>query len=603
MVMVTPGTATLTALDDTMRFRAAVTDQFGNVLNDVQITWSSTGEAVAMVDGGGLAQARGNGEARIRATAGGSTGEAVLQVAQAPASVGVTPAEVEIVVGTERQLTATVRDRNDRPIGQAPVEWSSSAAGVAEVSASGLVTGRGEGQATISARSGDALGQAMMRVIRPALDCAEVRTFGNGQTLSGELPSVQITGNVTVAGPTSVCGNLTVTGTGANLALNGQQVSVAGNFQTQQGGTLRMADAAARVTVEGFAYFGGSSTDGLLTAGEIRVRGHFSSPAQVGFQSTGTRVVLDGATPQTVSLFISGATSSRFHDLEIRNPAGVLFSSQGPGFSSSSPIHVMGNLTLHPTSGTVTNSNIAVTIYGDLIDSGHRWQVGSTIFPGSMNLPAQMTSNVTLSGAVTLTRGFSLMGDLTVSGSSAQLSLNGHEASVTGNFTTASGAVLRLTNAVDRLTVGGSATWNGGPSATHLTAGEVRVAGAEFFVQNGGAFQSTGTRVVLDGTAPQRVSVFGSGANGSRFRDLEITNAGGVTFSNQGPSGFDSSPKHVTGTLDLRARLTVPSGVTVTGIQMLFLRGTSVLTNNGTIQTAACTKEAGHTINGTDPCP
>jgi hypothetical protein len=63
--------------------------------------------------------------------------------------------------------------------------------------------------------------------------------------------------------------------------------------------------------------------------------------------------------------------------------------------------------------------------------------------------------------------------------------------------------------------------------------------------------------------------------------------------------GLSPQPRH----LDLFGRLTLSGGVAASGIQMLFLRSTSVLANNGGIQTAACTKEAGHTINGTDPCP
>jgi hypothetical protein len=391
MAMVTPGTATLIALDDTVRFRAAVTDQFGNVLQDAQITWSSTGEAATM-DGGGLAQARGNGEARIRATAGGSTGEAVLQVAQAPASVGVTPAEAEIEVGAEQQLTAAVRDRNGHAIAQAPVEWSSSVPSIAEVSAAGRVTGRAEDQATISARSGDALGQAMLRVLRPVPNCAEVRTFGNGQTLSGELPSVQITGNVTVAGPTSVCGDLLI-GTSGRLNLSGQEVAVAGNLATASNGRLQMQDTADRLVVRGNALFQGTSFQGDLSAGTLEIAGNLST-MQADFNVLATaahRVILNGTAAQTVDMKI----------------------------------------------GTLTSSS-------------------------------------------------------------------------------------------------------------------------------------------------------------NQLRHLEVRNSAGVSFTSNAGN---------TGELDLLRQMIVPAGVTLSRIQMLFLRGTSVLTNNGTIQTAACTKEPGHTINGTDPCP
>jgi len=145
------------------------------------------------------------------------------------------------------------------------------------------VSGRGEGQATISARSGDVLGQAMVRVIRPAPNCAEVRTFGNGETISGELPSVRIVDNVTVAGATNVCGTLEIGGAGSQLTLSGQQLTVAGNF---------------------------------TAAGS-----HFQA-----FASTSTRVRLNGTVAQTVSFFSASAANQRFRDLEITNATGVTFS-------------------------------------------------------------------------------------------------------------------------------------------------------------------------------------------------------------------------------------------------------------------------------------
>jgi len=49
--------------------------------------------------------------------------------------------------------------------------------------------------------------------------------------------------------------------------------------------------------------------------------------------------------------------------------------------------------------------------------------------------------------------------------------------------------------------------------------------------------------------------------------------------------------------------MTVNNGTTITIAGTLFLRSTSVLNNNGAINKGACVKEAGATVNGTDPCP
>lgn len=69
--------------------------------------------------------------------------------AAAVTSVSVTPSTASIAVGATRQLTATVA-----PSGATQsVTWTSSAPGVATVSASGLVTGVSAGSATITATS------------------------------------------------------------------------------------------------------------------------------------------------------------------------------------------------------------------------------------------------------------------------------------------------------------------------------------------------------------------------------------------------------------------------------------------------------------------
>lgn len=62
-------------------------------------------------------------------------------------------------------------------MGGAPVSWSSSAAAVATVDGSGLVLGRGEGTATITATSGSAEGMATITVANP--DRAALAAFYN----------------------------------------------------------------------------------------------------------------------------------------------------------------------------------------------------------------------------------------------------------------------------------------------------------------------------------------------------------------------------------------------------------------------------------------
>lgn len=69
--------------------------------------------------------------------------------------VSVTPSSFEIEVGQTQQLEASVTDEDGNPV-DLTVTWSTSNSSVATVDASGLVTGEGVGDATITAKVEDA---------------------------------------------------------------------------------------------------------------------------------------------------------------------------------------------------------------------------------------------------------------------------------------------------------------------------------------------------------------------------------------------------------------------------------------------------------------
>src|SRR5712692_1849598 len=83
--------------------------------------------------------------------------------------VFVTPTIAAIVVGGAIQLTATPADTGGDPVRAAPVSWSTDNASVAVVSADGLVSAVGPGQATIRASvdGGRVTGQAHIQVVPP----------------------------------------------------------------------------------------------------------------------------------------------------------------------------------------------------------------------------------------------------------------------------------------------------------------------------------------------------------------------------------------------------------------------------------------------------
>ena len=79
-VTVSPATAELTALGETVQLTATARDQNGQVMSGATVTWSSSDARVATVDTDGLVTAVGEGAATITAMAGQASGSAAVAV-------------------------------------------------------------------------------------------------------------------------------------------------------------------------------------------------------------------------------------------------------------------------------------------------------------------------------------------------------------------------------------------------------------------------------------------------------------------------------------------------------------------------------------------
>ncbi len=155
-VTVAPDTATLTALDQTIRLFADVRDQIGRPMTDATVIWSSGDTTVATVDTSGVVTAVANGRATITALSGAVSDTASVAVSQIAATVEVTPATHTLAAGDTVRLVATATDDNGHAVEAAAFGWSSSDTAVASVDSLGLVTGVAEGTATIIAADRDA---------------------------------------------------------------------------------------------------------------------------------------------------------------------------------------------------------------------------------------------------------------------------------------------------------------------------------------------------------------------------------------------------------------------------------------------------------------
>ena len=166
-VTVTPATAKLTALGDTVRLVAEVRDQLGRVMEGESVAWSSGDTLVAVVGAAGLVTAVGNGTATVTATAGEASDQAAVSVEQRTARVAVAPVPDTLVPGDTVRLTAEATDANGHLIAGAVFAWSSSDTQVATVDAAGLVTATGRGAAIVSAAVDDVEGSAAIAVESP----------------------------------------------------------------------------------------------------------------------------------------------------------------------------------------------------------------------------------------------------------------------------------------------------------------------------------------------------------------------------------------------------------------------------------------------------
>ncbi len=184
-VTVTPATKTILA-GDTAPFTATAKDAQGNVLGGQAFVWTSSNPSVATVSPTGTATGVGVGVTTITATAplGGKSGSATLTVNAA--SISLTPSPDSAYVGQTATLTATAKDKSGNPLPTQGFSWSSSNAGIATVSQSGVVSGVAAGSTTIVATLGGQSAQATFKVLAP------VATV----TVSPSNPSIAKNGSV-----------------------------------------------------------------------------------------------------------------------------------------------------------------------------------------------------------------------------------------------------------------------------------------------------------------------------------------------------------------------------------------------------------------------
>lgn len=129
------------------------------------LKWSSTAPDVVKVDTVGVITSAGYGEAEVHVTAGGQTGVTKVRVAK-PAKVTIEPDEIELVgAGKTQKLSAKVFDDKGVEIPTHVIVWATKNTNITVES--GEVKSINVGEAKVTAKCGDAIGEAKVTVKYP----------------------------------------------------------------------------------------------------------------------------------------------------------------------------------------------------------------------------------------------------------------------------------------------------------------------------------------------------------------------------------------------------------------------------------------------------
>ena len=376
-IEVTPSSVSLNAIGQTLQLTAQVYDQNNAVMSGATVVWSSSDASVAMVSAEGLVTAAGNGSATITARSGSASTSVPVTVMQSAGSIVIEPSSATLMaIGEMVQLSASVLDGNGQPVAGAVVEWSSSDASVATVSAQGLVTAVANGSATVSARSGSASTSIPVTVMQSAgsiaIEPSETTLMSLGETV--QLSASVLDGN---GQPVS----------GAVVTWSSSDASVA--TVSAQGLLTAVANGSVTVT----ARSGGASASIPVTvmqsAGSIAIEPSSATLMALGETVQLSASVLDGngqpvsgAVVTWSSSDASVATVSAQGLVTAVANGGATVTVRSGSASASVPVMVMqsaGSISIEPSSATLMAIGETVQLSASVLDGNGQPVAGATV--------------------------------------------------------------------------------------------------------------------------------------------------------------------------------------------------------------------------------
>ncbi|WP_292393573.1 NosD domain-containing protein [Methanoculleus sp. UBA303] len=155
-------------IGETLQFNATAFDQNNRVMPDASLLWSSSNEAVGVVDvDTGLFTAKAAGTTTVTVAGGETAATAEVIVTEdtpEAASIAITPQFPTVVIERGLRFSASASDAGGRLIPGAAIAWSSSNETVGTIDATGLFIARAEGETTVSAKNGDAVAETLVSV-------------------------------------------------------------------------------------------------------------------------------------------------------------------------------------------------------------------------------------------------------------------------------------------------------------------------------------------------------------------------------------------------------------------------------------------------------
>jgi hypothetical protein len=368
----------------------------------------------------------------------------------------------------------------------------------------------------------------------------------------GTLPSLAVSAPVTLNQATGINGDLTVTGAGASLGLNGFSASVAGNFATQGGALLVMTNATDALNIGGDASFDGGNELGQMSAGVLTIGGNFTQAAATSgdsYHPSGTHLTILTATSPTVTFATPGDVPGTSHFQELAWLGGGTFTlgndvyahgafttsavSAGTYTGAGRLLSVGSYVANGPTTFDNTRLAINAPTGGPLVFTGVTFQnMATTVAQFTVNHnggggPFTFTS---LSFLTTPTTGFYLVANDVDGVTNGTLTIN-----MIAPTPLNPGAFVSTTNATVNWPAAAGIVWNGSvssdwtnpanwtPNLVPTAADNVTIPGGTPNSPQLGADQDVGS-ITVQATATLDANGFGLLSQGNVFADGPITN-------------------------------------------------------------------------------